>query len=126
MGASGIQVHDFEFFPVDMEPNTKKFPDNRIAATVVDLMQTYIEDELEILIYLCDASDGRARERQILFSKWHRNISDIIDHTPVKIAMENTTVYGGIFTRKNFLYTDMLKSELIDKASGLIVEKSER
>jgi hypothetical protein len=123
LGIYDIQVFDFEFFPYDPEPEVKKPHDPRVSSTLLDAVRRFFENECNVLIYLCDANDGRPRERQALFSRWYGNISDIADHELVTIAIGNEKVYGGVFTRTDFPYPEVLRVELVDKAGGFILEK---
>lgn len=69
VGIYNIEISDFQFSPQRME----KHHDPRVSATVVGLLKGYFTDESRVLVYLCDASDGRPQVRQALFSRWHRN-----------------------------------------------------
>lgn len=122
-----IEINDFEFFPHNPTPEIPKPQDVRVSATLSQLIQGYFTNEHNVLIYLCDASDGQPQERQILFKRWHRNMADIIDHNALQIEIKHAygtdTVYGGVITRKDFPHKEVLQHELIDNAKGLIVEK---
>lgn len=124
LGIYDIDVYDIEFFPVDLEPDKSKPFDDRVSATIVDLLERQMHDELQVLIYLFDAANGRPQARQALFSRWHRNMTDTLDHNSVRIQVDDdSVVYGGVFKRKDFPHDDVLRSELIDKASGFILQK---
>ena len=125
IGVYEVKVFDFEFFPHDPKPEVRKPIDDRVSATVIDLMKGFFVDPLRVLIYACDAADGRARERQLLFKQWHRNIQDTINRDEIEVEIEelDAKAYGCVLTRKDFPHMDVLQSELIDKAKDIVLEK---
>ena len=120
-----IQVYDFELYAHDPRPEIRKPMDERIPATVVDVLQAFFINSLRILTYVCDSADGRAKERQALFKKWHSNIAAAVNRDEVEIKFDTETIYGCILSRKDFPYMDVLKTELIDPERGFIVQKFE-
>lgn len=46
-----------------------------------------------------------------------------MDHRPITLQAQAFEVYGGMITRKDFPYYDVLKNELTDKAADFIAEK---
>src|SRR3954471_16606930 len=63
LGVYDIHISDIEFRYFDPAPEIKKPHDPRIEPTITDIMAGYFENDTDVLIYLCDSSDGRARER---------------------------------------------------------------
>ena len=120
VGIYDIHISDFSFAPQSGE---SKVHDPRISPTIVGLLQGYFQDESNVLVYLCDASDGRPRERQALYKRWHRNMADMVDHEPVEFAVQDAVIYGGIFTRKDFPYQDTMHEQLRGRAAKIIGEK---
>lgn len=120
VGIYDIEISDFIFTP---QTGQDMRHDERVSATIVNLLQSYFENKSRVLIYLCDASDGRPRARQTLFSRWHRNMMDMIDHYPVQIPVHDAVVYGGMLTRKDFPYPEIVQEHLVYRAGELILEK---
>lgn len=88
-------------------------------------MQNFFSTPLRVLIYACDASDGRARERQYLFKQWHKNIESVINRDEIDIKLDSldARAYGCVLTRKDFPHIGVLKTELMDKAKDIVLEK---
>ena len=123
VGIYDIEIGEFMFTPQRRDDARH---DERVAPTIVELMKSYFTDENHVLVYLCDASDGRPAARQALFIRWHRNMTDMIDHEPVQISVGEVIVYGGMLTRKDFPYKDTMKEQLSGKAVGMIATKLRR
>lgn len=121
IGIYDIEIGEFSFFKQPGEESQGH--DARVSDTVVNLMRDYFDDDSRVLVYVCDASDGRPAARQALFTRWHRNMADMVDHEPVQIAMQDMVIYGGIFTRKDFPYRDVFPEQLRSRAAKLIAEK---
>ena len=123
LGVYDIEVKDVEFRFHDPEPEKRKPQDPRISATITGILAAQIENERSVLIYLCDAADGRPEQRQRLFSQWHSQKAHIVDHEKIRIDYGDTRIYGGAFIPKGFPHRDVLQHELIDNAGRLILEK---
>lgn len=122
LGIYDIKVCDFEFFAVETPEGAGAY-DPRIEPTLTGLLGDYFDDARNVLIYLCDAADGRPEARQALFTRWHRGVADKVDHRPMIIQADEFAVYGGMMTRKDMPYPDVVQSELIHRAGELILEK---
>src|SRR4051812_37356706 len=88
LGVYDIHISDIEFRYFDPAPEIKKPHDPRIEPTITGIMREQFQHDTDIVIYLCDNADGRARERQALFTRWHRSVADIVDHDPMRIEFE--------------------------------------
>jgi len=127
LGVYNMEICDIVFFPYDPHPEVRKTGDDRVSATVSSLIKGFFDNENRVLLYICDMSDGRAKQRQTLFRQWHGNLADTINSDEVEIEVQLAegveTFYGGILTRKDFPYMGVLKAELFDPARGVMAEK---
>jgi hypothetical protein len=85
----------------------------------------YFSDSLKVLIYVCDASDGRHRERQMLFNGWYKLLPIPTKKHQLEIELEESDaiVHGAVLTRDDFPHQGVLKDELLDKARGILLQK---
>jgi hypothetical protein len=130
LGIYDIEVRDFMFYPFDPTPEIKKIRDNRIFVSIIELLkkQFFITPE-RVLVFTCDNadSDQAGISRQILFKKWHSRFHQHYELIELEIEIGDTpgqgTLYGGIIFRKDFPHPYILKSQLIDQAQSIILEK---
>lgn len=108
------------FYPYN--PDNYKGYDPRVSKTLENLALGYFTTPDRVLTYICDMSDGREEQRSRLFERWAANREDI-KHYPAKASLPSTTIYGGILTRHDLPYPDILQHELIDKAPGIVIDK---
>lgn len=128
LGVYDIEIYDFEFYPVDPpKADIRKVADERISATISDLIEKFFSSPSRVLVYVCDAADGRARERQFLFKQWHRKLAETIHRDELTIDIEDEYMaHGSILTRKDFPHPEILNTELKDKARGIVLAKFDR
>lgn len=132
LGIYDIEIQYFAFnreFP-EQSINGKKSlgkKDDRVSETIFKIIEDFFENSSRVLIYVCDGMDKRDRQRQALFKNWHRIRGEKynIDDFQVDIELEevNQTLYSGLVTKKDFPEREVLESEFINKAEGLILEK---
>ena len=128
LGVYDLEIYDFDFEMFDPTPGKRKKLDERISATLVELIKSFFSNPNRVLIYICDASDGRHLERHKLFENWHKDfLSHDLVRLPVDILMEdeeNTfTTHGCVLNRNDFPHKDILQEQLIEKAEGILIEK---
>jgi hypothetical protein len=127
LGIYDLEIYDFEFYPFDPVPEKRKTADPRIAPTIVELLSKLLSNKNRVLAYICDSSDGRAKQRQHLFRKWHEQHCTGIDRYQLEIThqagSESYLAYGSILVRSDFEHHEVLKSELIEKAAQIIAAK---
>lgn len=114
---------DFEFFPHDSTLEIPKKYDPRVAPTVVALFEQYLDNKNDVILYLCDAADGRPDARQTLITRWHSQMGAAFEHHAVVVAVRQYEVYGGLLYAKGFLCPDILQLELVDKAPQILLDR---
>lgn len=62
------RVVELSFFPTNNETNQKY--DDRISETIIDIVEKFFLHNSDVLLFVCDSNDGRARCRKITFNKW--------------------------------------------------------
>ena len=61
----------FGFCPLDDNPASENRHDALIGPTICNIIRDFMERfEKVVLIYNCDSTDGRQRQRDITFNKW--------------------------------------------------------
>ncbi len=130
LGIYYIEVRDFIFYPHDRNPEVRKHKDDRISATVIDLMRTpYFVIPERVLVYTCDNSDRiiRGRCRQKLFDKWYEEMVDFLLRHELEVDVETDhgieTTHGGVVVRRDFSHPQILQTQLLEQAQGIILEK---
>lgn len=88
IGIYDMEVFDFELNAHDPISPVRKTKDERVSATVIEILQGFFVNSTRILTYVCDSSDGRAKERQTLFRQWHSNIADTVNRDEVIIDVK--------------------------------------
>ncbi|RFM26717.1 DUF6169 family protein [Deminuibacter soli] len=136
LGIYDFDIYEFEFDFIDVRHNERAagiYPaislDNEISATIAFLVNEFLDSQERALIFVCDSSDGRGKERQRLFRRWH--VSHLQHHyfdpVSIEIADENghlyTTIYGGAFSRADMLDRDVFLRQLKSKAQEIILSK---
>jgi len=124
LGIYDLEIYEFDFYPESIHKGKDK-ADNRISETITNLFASFFVNNLRVLVYICDSSDGRQKERHVLFDKWHKkNQADIlINRIPLEIKIEDGIVYGCILMRHDFPHMDILERELVNKAPDIIASK---
>lgn len=101
------------FFYKDLEAQVEKGMDGGVSLTIRDLLTGFFaKNENRVMIYVCDTSDRYA----MVYNEYScDNIEiDIPDSEPI---------YGAILRRIDFPHNLVLKSEVIDRAEVIILEK---
>jgi hypothetical protein len=62
-----INTYSFTIEAVDDTPHPM---DRRIAATVVEVLRIFFQDNENAMIMTCDSVDGKQRKRRQLFDRW--------------------------------------------------------
>lgn len=125
LGIYDIEIYDFDFFPIDNGSFSKTL-DFRISITLANLISKLFSNPNRALVYVCDSSDGRGKERRRLFNLWRRFLPNTISLHQLDISIDevgNTTAHGGILRRNDFPYPHVLETELVDNVRGIIFEK---
>lgn len=120
-----IEVFEFVFEKFDPEPPRRMYQDPRVSDTIQRIMHGFLSEDLRVMLYLCDSSDGRAEKRHRLFKRWYENFGDGFHNDNLKINFEGDyePVYGSMITTEDFPHRDVLKREIFDKAEGLVLGK---
>jgi hypothetical protein len=130
LGIYDIEVRDFMFYPYDPEPEVRKKADPRVAETIKDLLRNhFFIKPKRVIVYTCDDTDGSIRGfcRQKLFDNWCKEMSDVVKRHELEVDIETDigieTTYGGVIVRSDFPYPEVLQDQLLDQATGIMLEK---
>jgi hypothetical protein len=66
-------AHRFYSFNLNLKSSAKKAftgTDNRIAATVISIVSSFLESQINAVVYVCDNSDGKEAARAKKFLSW--------------------------------------------------------
>ena len=110
LGIYDIRVYSFDFFS-----DRHAGKDDRVAPTILGAVQEFFTDPNRVMAYVCDTSDGRAAERQRLFTRWTRNL-DEVKQARIEIGDD---IHAGILMRKDFQHWDVLRDELFHSDRGI-------
>ena len=96
----------------------KRF-DLRIRDTIVCIIFDFWEDYDNVTLFVCDSSDGRARNRMRLFNYWYKLLN--CDGDVVKIDFLFKEINAAILAKKDNCLLELVEneiSELFDLMSG--------
>ncbi len=87
-------------------------PDKRIAATVVAILQDFLDKKENVVVYVCDSSDNREKVRFHKFNNWFKSYGKgtIIQLRGV-IRAGNKDILNAMFIHKdNPLINDFIEA----------------
>lgn len=123
VGVYDIEVHTFEFSFKEHLPSRKP-RDERVLATIKKLLMNFFENKNRAMVYVCDTMDGRGKHRSTLFRRWYENVKDEYTCEERVIVIPDTLkLYGSVIRRNDFPYNDILRTEVIEKAEGIMLQK---
>jgi len=110
-------------YSFSFEPETpKKHPvDNRISATIVEILRRFFEKEENAMIMVCDSVDGKEEKRRKLFDRWfEKHADDSILKYDASAPLEDYRLYISIYFKKTNpnktlllqSFYDLLKTDL--------------
>ncbi|MEI6950676.1 DUF6169 family protein [Paraflavisolibacter sp. H34] len=127
LGVYDLEVRDFSFYPYDPTPHIKKKIDERVAPTLMEILNHFFSRPERILVYICDDSEGliKARARQKLFNSWYQTVTDVMERHELEVEIEdlNLTLYGGVVLSRNCPHPEIARQYLVERASEIIFEK---
>ena len=83
----------FQFIIEKME-NVRSSYDSKVEQTILAIINQFFVEHLDVLLYLCDDSDGREANRNRLFLSWFKKNADPERFT---ILTANATIEGKGF-----------------------------
>lgn len=123
LGIYDIEVYTFDFYPMPSDPKLRK-TDDRVSATIKGLLKGFFNNRNLVMIYVCDITDSRGAQRNELFKKWYRESGNeyLCDNLQVEVP-DIGIHYGSVIRHMEFPHENVLKHQVIDKASGLMAMK---
>lgn len=90
-------------FNVDLiGKGAKNEKDERIAITIVSILQRFLQGMQNAVIYICDSSDERHLLRKRKFNAWFHQYDDgTIIKVDATAIIENMTLYNAILIHKD-------------------------
>lgn len=107
-------VIEFAFFCVDKV--TKFKYDARISITLLDLLRKFLEKNQDVLLFVCDANDGKARCRKITFNKWikeDKGITNIATKHDASFG-DQGIYYCSLIVGKDHPFRDIIVSDFLN------------
>jgi hypothetical protein len=133
LGIYDIEVYEFNFscHNLDVQNCPFKTYDKQVSATISHLLLKFFTSELRVILYVCDSSDGRHKERHKLFKNWFNNLAEQANYIriPVEIDLNDeasglaASAHGSVITRKDFPHMEVLQKELIDEIPNIFRQK---
>ncbi len=110
-------------YSFSFEPETpKKHPvDNRISATIVEILRRFFEKEENAMIMVCDSVDGKEEKRRKLFDRcFEKHADNSILKYDASAPLEDYRLYISIYFKKTNpnktlllqSFYDLLKTDL--------------
>ena len=93
--------------------------DLRIRDTIANIIYDFWSDYDDVILFVCDSSDGRAQNRMRLFDYWYRSLN--FDKDVVKIDFSVNDINAAILAKKDNCLLSIAEKEireLFDLMSG--------
>ena len=93
--------------------------DLRIRDTIANIIYDFRGDYDDVILFVCDSSDGRAQHRMRLFDYWYRTLN--FDKDVVKIDFSFNNINAAVLAKKDNCLLPMAEKEireLFDLMSG--------
>ncbi len=96
------QFPDTYSFSFEPESQEKHSVDNRISATIVEILRRFFEKEENAMIMVCDSVDGKEEKRRKLFDRWfEKHADDSILKYDASAPLEDYRLFISIYLKKN-------------------------
>ena len=123
VGIYDIEVHTFDFSYNNLATG-KRIWDERVSVTIKHLLEGFFENRNRAMIYVCDPSDGRSSQRNVLFKKWYENVADDYNRDDLEIEIiEDSVLYFSVIRHNEFPHDEILRTEVINRAKNIMMEK---
>lgn len=118
---SSCETYQFYITKESLRPSVK---DEKIKIAITALLENFFENNISVLVYICDTSDGKESLRSRLFLAWFKTYHEegrfICKDAHVKV--EDTTIYAAIIVRKDNPYIDSIIEEF-EETSQILSNK---
>jgi len=95
-------------------------PDERISLTIVHAIRLFFQaNPTQIIVYVCDSSDGRQRSRMRLFTNWFGHGEENLTHITHEHSDADFTHYAGLLIQND----NPWHTEVLDRAAQFVREK---
>ncbi len=84
--------------------------DLRIRDTIANIIYDFWGDYDDVILFVCDSSDGRAQHRMRLFDYWYRTIN--FNEDVVKIDFSVNDINAAILAKKDNCLLSMAEKEI--------------
>lgn len=92
-------TYSFSFEP---ETPKKHAVDNRISATIVEMLRRFFEKEENAMIMVCDSVDGKEEKRRKIFDHWYKkHADDSILKYDASAPLEEYRLFISIYLKKS-------------------------
>lgn len=95
------KLYEFVLLPVEGK-TSDKLPDKLIAPTVAIIIKDFLQKQENIVIYICDSSDGKEATRSRKFNQWFEffsNVSFIKFDVQLADSKSNATIYMSMILK---------------------------
>jgi hypothetical protein len=129
VGIYDMEIYEFEFYKNGGDG--KAVSDNRIGCTIGTLLHSFFINPNRVMVYICDAADGKDSGRAKMFQRWHSAyLAETTRKAPVEINLEDdfgaiSTIYGGALMRHDFPHYEVLRDEVLINAHEILNGKFE-
>jgi hypothetical protein len=84
--------------------------DSKIRNTIFSIISDFWEDYEEVILFVCDSSDGRSEIRMRLFDYWYRLLKNDNNVTKIDFLLDKIKV--SIIAKEDNPLLDLAKKEI--------------
>lgn len=84
--------------------------DPKVRNTILNIISDFWEDYDEVILFVCDSSDGRSESRMRLFHYWYKILN--IDKDVVKIDFSVDEIRAAILAKKDNCLLELAQKEI--------------
>lgn len=84
--------------------------DPRIRNTILSIISDFWDDYEEVILFVCDSSDGRSESRMRLFHYWYKTLNN--DNNVTKIDYSVEQIKAAILAKKDNCLLNLAQKEI--------------
>lgn len=90
-------IYTFNFYPSKEQTRERIKKDERIKATILDVLSKFFNENNTALVTICDSTDSKELYRHKLFDKWFIELKTVsVEKYDCKTILEDTILYNSL------------------------------
>lgn len=112
-------------FIIEKRERIRSAHDPKVEKTILAILNQFFVEHLDVLLYMCDDSDGREANRNRLFLTWFRNNADLNRFTirTASAVVEGKGFYAAIIVENRNPLLETIIADFEMTAQALITGK---